>query len=318
MPTITSALFIGDAQVDWTDWKKLSVPGFGPRQIGEFLNGFGWDGNVAANVGVKLSADNLTVENARLTIVGCWDTEPFIVQAQKLWPQAPPYITLEVELRDMSAFRFADGDMCSRYIPQEALRYKFLASGEDGQRRELADAELEAFSISPFSVRTACGLSKASGAKHRIWLTAAVIIYPATEEEMTSISPAAKLPAWPGIKLVDGDIPVHPQAGKGKACMNGKEWGCPIAPAVRPGAPWEDTGKELDQNAVTAAIGALLNKGLFADTAASADSLRKKWEGIQRAPEKLAGRKPDSIWPTTSSAAASNRRGNYSLKWISL
>ena len=128
---------------------------------------------------------------------------------------------------------------------------------------------------------------------------------------MLNTSAAASHPAWPGIRLADGDIPVIPQAGKGKAGLSGKEWGCPVTPAIRPGAPWEEAEKELQQRAVTAAIGSLLNKGLFADAAATAESLKKKWEAIQRAPDKLSGKKPDTCWPTNTSASASNRRGNY-------
>ncbi len=309
MPSITMALFAAESAVDTSDWKKLSVPGLGPRQVGEFLEGFGWDGSAAASVGLKMAADNLSVAAARLSVVGTWSTAPTLLQAQKLWSRAPANIWLEVDLRDMGAFRFGDGEMVSKYIPDIAIKHKFIIQGEDDQKKELSDEEVSAAGITPFTVRAACGLSSACSAKNGIWLNCIVLVYPATEEELKELSAASKSPAWPGMKLAEGDIPMLPQAGRGKPALNGKEWGCPVTPAVVPGAPWDATGKDFQQGAATAAIGCLLNQGLFPSCPASADSLRQKWEAAQRAPDKLGGKKPETTWPAHMPSTAPAKRG---------
>ena len=128
------ALFAAETIVDISDWKKISVPGFGPRQVGEFLEAFGWDGSAAASVGLRMAPDNLSVAGARLSIVGRWSTAPTLVNAQKLWSKAPSNIWLEVDLRDMGAFRFGDSDMVSQYIPDIAIKHKFVVLEEGDQR----------------------------------------------------------------------------------------------------------------------------------------------------------------------------------------
>ncbi len=311
MPTITSALFVGECKVDTSDWKKISVPGFGPRQVSEFLETFGWDGSAAASVGLRMAADNESVTAARLSIVGCWAPQPARVQAQKLWARAPADIWLEIDLQDIGTFRFADNDMASCYIPDVAVKHNFTTQGEDGQQKTLSDEEVTANNITPFALRAACGLSSASSATDGVWLTCAVVVYPASEEEMAALSTAYKSPAWPGIKLAEGDLPILPRAGKNHPALNGKEWGCPITPALIPGAPWEETGKKLEQTTVTAAIGNLLNSGQFPNCAASADSLKKKWDTAQRAPEKLTYRKPEVTWPATHPSTAANKKGKH-------
>ena len=312
MPTLTNALFVGECKVDTNDWKKISVPGLGPRQVSEFLETFGWDGLAAASVGLRMAADNESVSAARLSIVGCWAPQPAKVQAQKLWARAPANIWLEIDLQDMGTFRFADNNMVSCYIPDIAIKHCFITLEDGEQQKVLTDEEVTASNITPFALRAACGLSSASSAVDGVWMTCAVVVYPASEEEMAALSPAYKSPTWPGIKLAEGDIPILPRAGKSHPALQGKEWGCPVTPALIPGAPWEETGKNLEQSTVTAAIGNLLNSGQFPSCAASADSLKRKWDAAQRAPEKMAQKKPEVTWPATHPSAAANKKGKNS------
>ena len=308
MPTITSALFAGELNLSPAEWESMSVPGFGTTHIGEFLESSGWDGSAAACVGVRLSADNSATVSARLNLAGRWGA-PATLQAQKLWPDAGPHITLELDFNDLGVFRFNDGDAASRYISEEGVRHKFSAMGTDGVIRELTGEERTVNGIGAFTIRAACGIAKCSNAKNGVWLTCVILVFPETEADLTAFSPASAHVAWPGIKATEGDIPVLPQAGKGRPILRGKEWRCPIAPALIPGAPWRETGADISTETVAAAVGQLLNQGLIAEGSLNSESLREKWEKAKRAPDKLQAKKPELAWPAYTQEAATAHKG---------
>ena len=228
-----------------------------------------------------------------------------------MWPSANPHIFIELDFNDLGLFRFNDGDAVSRYIPGEGVPHNFVAIGADDSRRILSEEERKAEGIGNFSLRAACGLAKCTNNKNGIWLTCVILMFPESEENMLAISPAAAHEAWPGIKAAEGDIPVLPQAGKGRSFLHGKEWRCPVAPAIQPGAPWKETGAGLPTEAVAAAIGSLLNKGLAPEGSINSESLREKWEKARRAPEKLQSKKTEMAWPAYTAETATAKKGIY-------
>ena len=117
---------------------------------------------------------------------------------------------------------------------------------------------------------------------------------------MMQLSDQAANPAWPGIKLAEGQVPVLPAAGKGSKVAAGKEWGCPVGPIIVPGAPWEAAPGPPDEREVEMACGSLLNTGCMAETALNADSLQRKWNGLLGNPSSIMQRKPDKKWPTAA------------------
>ena len=309
MPTITSALFAGETRLSVADWESMSVPSYNSTQLGEYLESNGWDGTAAACVGIRLTADNSLAASARLNLAGKWGDAPTALQAQKLWPTAGAHISLEINFNDLGVFRFNDSEAASRYIPQEGIAHKFIARGTDGDTRELSSEERAVNGIGSFSVRAACGLAKCTSAKNGVWLTCVILIYPETEESLKAFSPASTHEAWPGIKAAEGDIPILPQAGKGKTILRGKEWRCPVAPALIPGAPWKETGADISTETVAAAVGHLLNRGLIVEGSLNSDSLREKWDKAKRAPEKLQAKKPEMSWPSYTPEVSSNQKG---------
>ncbi len=58
MPDIDKTLFSGQESISFAEWATLTVPDMSDANISEFLEGSGWDGNVAGVVGLQLSADN--------------------------------------------------------------------------------------------------------------------------------------------------------------------------------------------------------------------------------------------------------------------
>ena len=318
MPDIEKAAFGGRDPITGAEWSTLSTPSMGQQAVEEFLEAQGWDQRAAGVVGLKLSPDNSKIMAARLALVGNWQDEPMHMQAKKLWTDAPENLSLEVTLNNLAAFRFADGDMWSGFVAGDSVRHKFVETTADGPK-EPTDEELATWGVGEFSLKAVCSLARTSSARWGIWLSTTVLIFPGSEDELIRTLPEAVDPAWPGLRLVDGEIALLPAAGRGKRPLGGKAWGCPLAPAIQPGSPWEETPGTLTAAEVSEAIGDLLNIGCLPDTSVGAESLKKKWEKLIRNPRDMRRRKPDRTWPASAAAAAAaaaakkGRRGKKSI-----
>ncbi len=291
MPEIDRLLFQGTEQLTPEDWRSVETPDLSSRSVGQVLMRHGWNGKgAAAAVAVKLQPDNTSPETARLVLLGEWEGA-IKIQAKKLFTGADSDTLLEIKLPDLAVFRFVDDQLCSRYTPQEAVPYQFT-QGE----KILADEEDRmAQGIGDFSLRVVAGLSKTCGVKYGLWLHISVLLFHLTAENMEDreVMPLGGHPAWPGIKLVEGQIPILPGAGKKKPLFGGKDWGAPISPIVAPGVPWEAAPGPPEQQEIIEACRQLLNTGTMADTAATADAVTKKWDRPQ-----ITDRPAEKEWPS--------------------
>ena len=312
MPDIDKVLFSGQENISSAEWAALSTPDMGEASVAEFLEGTGWDGNVAGVVGLQLSADNSRPTAARFAMAGQWSDRPNRIQAQKVFAEAPADWLLEVNLPNMGLFNFADGSMASEYVGGDALECQFYTVVE-GEKKMVDDEQLGEKGISYFSLRAVCSLAKTCGAKWGIWVTATILIFPEGQDAMKGLSAAAAEAAWPGVKFAEGDVKILPEAGRGKAALNGKAWGCPVAPALQTGAPWAEAAGPLKPADVMAAVGSLLNVGVLADSSLNEESMKRKWAKIQRGgPDSMKARKAEKSWPkATANIGAVAKTGQF-------
>ncbi len=134
MPELEKTMFAGTEQPQAADWVSLFTTNLERQHVEELLEAHGWTGETNAIVGVKLTSDNTKVNTARLILVGAWGEGPVRIQAQKVWPTAAENL-LEVNLGDMSLFRFPDGEMASHYVPGDAIKNSIIIAGQDGTQR---------------------------------------------------------------------------------------------------------------------------------------------------------------------------------------
>ncbi len=92
---------------------------------------------------MKLTPDNTRVSSARLILVGAWGDEPIRIQAQKIWLTAADNLLLEVNLGDMSLFRFPEGEMASHYILGSTAKNSIMIAGQDGTQRAYNGSQTE-------------------------------------------------------------------------------------------------------------------------------------------------------------------------------
>jgi hypothetical protein len=213
MPELDKNLFSGNDKLSAEEWDMLSFSG-GYQSVAEFLGRFGWDGRAAGCVNLHLSADNKKVESARFLLAGRWSDEPLRCQACKIWPDAGQHVILEIDLDNLSMFRFTEGEMSSDLIDGAAIKYRFIAAGQDGSERELDEEEYSAVGVGNFCLKAVASIAKSSGAKFGIWIQVTMLVMPGTQDAVVAISSLATNASWPGIKWSDGEMPMLPATGK--------------------------------------------------------------------------------------------------------
>lgn len=303
MPDLDKALFAGKDQISPAEWASLTTSDMNQRAVAEFLESYGWDQRAAAHVGLKLAADNTSVVAAQLALAGKWRDGPIRFQASKIFEKAPANVCLEIDIGCLSTFRFAPNEMWSDTIAGDKFKHTYVDTAAEGRAVLTAD-KLEEYEITAFSIRAVTSIAKSSGAKCGVWLTVTILAFPATEDAMLELSPLASDPAWPGIRLSEGDVAILPPAGRGKTALGGKAWGSPITPGLVMGAPWQDAPGPLAARDVAAAIGGLLNRGCPADASVGSGSLSKKWDKLRATPADMRRKKPEKTWPTGTAATA--------------
>lgn len=170
MPDIDRQLFRGKDSLSLEDWQKVAAPDLSPRSISQILEKHEWSGKAAAAVGLRLTADNTRVDSAKLLLAGGWGNT-LKIQARKLFTGADEDVILELDIPDLAVFRCTDGQMCSRYTPQEAVKYRYI----QGDKTLVDEEEIMQQGIGDFSLRVVTGLSKACGLKYGIWLQVIII-----------------------------------------------------------------------------------------------------------------------------------------------
>jgi hypothetical protein len=212
MPELERAMFAGTEQPQAADWASLFTTNLERQHMEELLEAHGWTGETNAIIGVKLTPDNTKVNTARLILVGAWGEGPVRIQAQKVWPTAAENLLLEVNLGDMSLFRFPDGEMASHYVPGDATKNSIIIAGQDGTQRAMEEDERETPGIGEFCLRANCYMAKSTSAQEGVWLATTILIYPGTEDGMVDKCMLTHKASWPGIKLAEGDICLRLQA----------------------------------------------------------------------------------------------------------
>ncbi len=291
MPVIDQQLFAGTDKLTEADWPSLSAPDISNRSLEKILEQHGWEHKGAAAIGLKLSADNTSVMAARLAILGSWD-QKIQLQAKKVFAKADEGTILEVELTDLGVFRCKEGEMWSQFVPQAGFKASYSRDG-----RALEQEELERQGIQELSARAVMHLSKDCGLKWGIWIKVTILVFPLCDETMRAISEDTANPAWPGVKLAEGQVPLLPACGKGKKVFGGKNWGCPIAPILTPGVPWEAALGPLDKATVAEACGALLNGGSLPEALLTAEAIEKRWEVLLANPGTVQEKAAEKLWP---------------------
>ena len=265
--------------------ENLEVASFG-YPVAATLGKNGWDSKLAASIGLELTPDNLSVARGQLIMRGKLAEEPATIQASKLWEAADKEAMVSFTFPHAAEFDFAGGSMHSEYLPSEGI--KMVASKGD---RPILPTDWPAFGILNFCLRAIINLAKPSpynGQKPGVRFT--ILFFPHSLEEMQEWTDLVNEVGWPGIKLLEGEAQLFPQAPEGT-------WGCPILPLICPGSRFAQRPALPPSGEMRHVIARIMDTARQPNSYASHSTLKRKWGKLISDPDDYAERPPLVTWP---------------------
>jgi hypothetical protein len=290
MPTLDKKWFQGTGDLPNLITDNLLVASLG-HPVNAILGRNGWDGRTVAGVGLELSPDNTRVNRGQFFMRGHLSAEPGEYQANKLWDRASKDISVIITFPQAADFDFTSGSLASEYLDGENVKIKCM---KDDQ--EIPVSDWPKYGIKPFVMRLIAYLDKQSnksGPKVKFTL----LFFPETVDEMAKIGDEVQGPAWPGVKVLEGQADFFPMAPE-------KAWGCPIYPVLAPGSGGGRTAKMPSGELMRYCIAKVLRTARLPVPCTSAATLRKKWAKIQEDEEEYEERMPTVVWPEMTEPAA--------------
>ena len=297
-PTIIKhPFFQGTEELVIEDIVSLSVEGFG-LSAEPLLSNLNWSRGVFALSGLKLAPDNLRVLSSSMFLLGSVFSHKKL-NASNFWNFAAP-TTLTLSIPDASVFQFLNGNLFSEYLDASTFTYSFSQARTPVSAPLLSDAGFFGFTLRAH-------LMPISATYTKLWIS----LTPFPLDTLLSDHPLASSPTFPGLKVLEGDIPLGP-ASSGPPLT--KNWGCPISPAILLGAPLGDSDNFPSALTLTAAISAMLRKAIKPDLYSKSSKLLDRCQLIlDNGASKLRNPPLDFIWPLPNSSASTTE--GWSLSW---
>ena len=289
MSVIDENLFSGAENIGTEDLQRAKIVNF-TGDVKTVLGRFGWSGlTLCASVGLALSADNSSVEKSVFLVNGPVENKTILVEGTKVWPEADSKVRLAITLKNGSVFTFSAGGLASDIVAQEEVEHGFFAMEEGRQPAPILAADYEDWGIGQFALKMLCTVSKNTSERTGVIIKHAILLFPLGRETLLEKYEAAQSPAWPGIRLTDGHMPLFPKAETA--------WKCPVLPLIKRAV--EVGGQEVWPGAaeMRRAVAATMGAAVKAVTARTASSLLNKWQRLNNNPTELMEERGDLVWP---------------------
>jgi hypothetical protein len=297
------ALFGGGDEIDAEELAKLQILNK-EEAVDEALKQFGWDGKGAGCIVLQLCADNSAATSGQFLVRGTLASEEFKTEAAKIWSSADAGLQLSINIPAGGNFKFSEGGMCSDFMGMEEIEHCITTGGRNGQ--VVMHADYDTRGVGNFCIRLVCHLQKA---KSKILLGYTILLYPGSTEEVLEVSELAKSASWPGLKLVEGEMPLIPAAKS--------PWRCPTLPLLLTGTPWEDEMITPTAEEMRAKIGAIMSTSEPGEACKTRKALMTKWRRYANAPDEFTPRKGPMVWPPQQRAIQTGRPSADSNKHVS-
>lgn len=307
MSELDKQFFIGAGPPCAQDVKQAEVRNF-TSDVTATLAENGWSGTGPCScIGLTLSADNKRVEKGTFLVRGKLSDEQVKIDADKIWPAADKKAVLGLRLPDGGAFTFSEAGLSSDLLEQNAVQHGFYAVEADKAPAVIMENDYNAWGFGAFCIRLSCVISKSSSALRGIVIKYTAYLFPESKENMIATYELAQSPAWPGMRLCEGEMPLllRPSVA----------WGCPIMPLLQTGAPLGSTPTLPDQEEMRKAIATIINRSCVPETGRTGATLVAKWRKIANNRENLVMKAGPVTWPTTQ-AAAHTTSGKYNNLYI--
>jgi len=264
---------------------NLVVASFG-YPVAATLGQNGWDGKLMAGIGLELAPDNSSVTRGQVIMRGSLYTDTATIQASKLWETADKEVLVDITFPNAAEFDFAAGRMHNEYLTSEGIR---VVASKEG--RPILPTDWGKFGIKHFCLRLFLNVAKPSvftNMKPGVKFT--MLFFPHTVAEMSEWTDLVQEAGWPGVKILEGEAQLFPQAPAGA-------WGCPIYPLICPGSRLAQQPTLPPPAEMRHVIGRIIDTARQPNAYASHATLKRKWGKIIADPEEYQEREPLVTWP---------------------
>ena len=256
------------------------------------LGKHGWDGTLVVGFGLELTSDNENVRRGQIIMRGPLSAEPAQIQASKLWEKAGKDVLVTITFPQAAEFDFAAGTMASEYLAGECV--KIVCSKED---RVILPADWATHGISASCFRVLLYLDKSSNSRCGPVWRFVVLFFPSSIDQLMEMSPDAKGPAWPGIKVLEGQAGLFPVAAA-------NTWGCPVLPIICPGTKFATRAALPSGAKMRHVISKIAGTARAPMACASFSTLKRKWRAILEDTDWYSESLPAVTWPEEAAPAA--------------
>ena len=295
MPAMDRALFEEGHAICDEDIKKLEVENC-EDAIAEALRRFNWSGQAAGCLVLQLAPDNNSVAGGQFSVQGRLSKDDYKWEASKIWANAEAGLLLTLQVPDGSAFTFKEGGLASDYLDMQHIEHCVTSTGRGAQL--VLQSGYKDKGIGSFCLRLVCHVQKAS-ARGGVTLGFSVLLFPGSKEEVLNISEWAKSPSWPGLKVVEGDMPLMPNPSAG--------WRCPTLPLLQTGTPWGAVISHPPMEEMRNKIAWIMGTSEPAETCKTRKALLGKWEKYANSPDEFSPKKSPLTWPKPNSTRVQGR-----------
>ena len=279
----TKKYFAGEKDLPAEIITRISVQGLND-QVNTALTGHGWEGQLAASIGLTVSADGSAVSAARFLLVGALNPEPINIKANLLWRTAAD-VTLHIPPLTGQQFSFAGGSLCSDYVDHTAVQFHLSKS-----QQPIMPGDYKAHKIGEFCLRAVAHLDKSSNGRVGPHIKVTVLVYPGNATDTLDSDTGAQSPSWPGFRALEGAAMLYPRPPLGF-------WGAPILPLLAVQDRAATCQSVPDGTTLRYAIAELMRTAALPTVCVSKPARATTVRSMQRIPENLDPRAPTITWP---------------------
>ena len=298
MPPVDKALFGGDSLINGGELSLLEITDYGDSVI-KALRECKWNGKAIGAVALELSPDNNSVDNGTFLVRGPLENKEIRVKTSNLWATAAADTQLSIRIPDGGAFSFDDGSLCSDYLPCDEVVHVFTRSEEGEAPTAIMTGDLQNFGVGDFCLRLVCHLVRAS-VKSGVTLHYTVLAFPGSREDVLEVSELAQSASWPGLLLVEGDMPLGP--------MPRHAWQCPLLPLIYCGSAWQGNPVTPPAAEMRRAISAIMARSTPPEAYKSRAGVLRNWEKYSNNPDEFNPKKSPVTWPNQDPPATTTGR----------
>ena len=284
VPTLSGKWFKQREKLSAAHIKALVIPGPGPAAERK-LSEMNWNTKVIGTITMELANDNRSVVNGQFGLHGTIANASITVPAKKIWEEANEAVSVSIKLPVGNKFNFPCG-LTSEYLDESVLDPAIFFHNDQANNPVLEPGERETLKIDRFCLRAVVVPSTPSFVK----LT--ILVFPGSKEEVLT-HPLASNPAWPGIRLFDGQLPLFPPSS-----VKNLQWGQPFLPLFVLGTPWELADNVPPHEEVLAKFAGIMRSCAMPNTCRNAQVLASKWEELDESgASRLSKTKLEKTWP---------------------